>query len=98
MTRRYCRVCWKDRSGLITARKLDDEREEQNSQDYHEFTDEPSGTHEYYGDGQETDDFFRANSNFDDLIRSMNSDDIDAFQQWAYGWFMNGEDLMQWTI
>ncbi len=93
MTGRYCRVCWKDRSGLITARKLDDEREEQNSRDYHEFTDEPSGTHEYYGDGQETDDFFRAYSNFDDLIRSMNSDDVEAFQQWAFGWFMRGQ---QW--
>lgn len=98
MTGRYCRVCCKDRSGLITARKLDDEREEQNSRDYHEFQDEETSDwltkgYEYEGDGDDTVKFFDRYSNYEELIRQMNYEEKRAFERWTEGGFMNGQ---QW--
>lgn len=67
--------------------------EERDTTNYHEFTDMPSRSseYEYQGDGRETVDWFRNNSNFDELIRSMNGDDRGAFQSWMNGYWMAGQ-------
>jgi len=59
---------------------------------YKEFTDRPSRTSEfeYQGDGRETVRWFDDNSNYDELIRSMNNDDHGAFRSWMNGYWMSG--------
>ncbi len=60
---------------------------------YKEFTDLPSRTSEFefQGSGRETVQWFNDNSNYDELIRSMNYDDHDAFQSWMNGYWMSGQ-------
>ena len=74
----------KTRSGLANQRSPGN---------YKIFNDSAYGGFEYEGDGREAEDFFQQYSNFDELIREMNYDDIRAFQRWASGEFMNGQ---QW--
>ena len=50
-----------------------------------------SSEFEYRGDGRETVQWFKDNSNYDELIRSMNGDDHDAFQSWMNGYWMSGQ-------
>lgn len=67
------------------------------SQSFHMFGDTPSGTHEYTGDGHEQDQFFRNNSNYDELIRGMTEAQRYAFRdRWAPGWFMRGQQYGGW--
>lgn len=47
-------------------------------------------------DGSEQVKFFKDNSNFDELIQSMNHDQRDAFRSWATGCFMDGEQYEGW--
>lgn len=60
---------------------------------FHEFPDEHAGGWEYEGDGHEAVEFFRDNSNSDELIRGMDSEDRNAFRHWTAGRFMGGQ---QW--
>ena len=58
---------------------------------YHEFDDLPSGTHEYGGDGQAQVDWFNKNSNYNELIEQMDSDERGQFDNvWVPGSFMGG--------
>lgn len=43
------------------------------------------------GDGSDVAAFFKNNSNYDELINSMDGDDKDSFRGWANGWFMDGQ-------
>ena len=60
---------------------------------YHEFRDAAIiDEWNFRGDGKEAVDFFNANSNYDELIKSMNSKDRIAFQDvWVPGHFMHGQ-------
>ena len=87
------RVCYKDRSGLVAARNLENRSA---NESYREFDDEASGGWTYEGDGREQVDWFMRNSNVDDLIRQMNYDDINAFRGWGEGWFMDGQQWRGW--
>lgn len=61
--------------------------------DYHVFRDTAIRDEWHFrGDGKEAVDFFRSNSNYDELIRSMNGKDRTAFQDiWVPGHFMYGQ-------
>lgn len=60
------------------------------------FTDKASSGWEYEGDGQEAIDFFMQNSNFEELISQMDEDERKAFQLWAAGNFMSGQQYWGW--
>lgn len=60
------------------------------------FSDEPDWGFEYIGSGDSTVRFFKDNSNFDDLIDGMSSDQRDDFRSWAGGRFMNGQQYDGW--
>lgn len=65
---------------------------EERSATYHEFKD--SGTvseWEFRGDGRDVVNWFNSNSNYDELIRSMNRGDHDAFRSWMSGYWMSGQ-------
>lgn len=60
--------------------------------EYHQFPDKHKDGWTYYGDGREALDFFKNNSNYDDLIRSMSKDERYQFMRmWAPGRFMRGQ-------
>ena len=59
---------------------------------FKKFTDTHDGSgFSFRGDGKETIKFFDENSNYNELIMSMNRDDHDAFEEWMSGLFMNGQ-------
>ena len=78
-----------DGSGLKGKRK-------KKSEAYREFPDKASYSHGYEGDGSEQVAFFKEHSNFDELIKSMDSDERDVFQAWANGSFMWGQQYNGW--
>ena len=80
-------VMRKNISGLNSAERR------QNNGNYREFTDKAAYSHAYEGTGEDVVQFFKDNSNYDSLIRSMNGDEREAFRNWTRGWFMMGQ---QW--
>ena len=66
---------------------------EERATQYHEFRDTAiEDEWNFLGDGREAVDFFNANSNYDELIRSMNRQDRTAFEDvWVPGHFMHGQ-------
>lgn len=48
-------------------------------------------THQYDGDGADTIEFFKSNSNYRDLIGQMSINDIEAFESWSEGYFMSSD-------
>jgi hypothetical protein len=49
---------------------------------------------EYGGSGRETVDFFRQNSNYDELITGMTPEQRSDFQRWTNGAFMGGQQYI----
>lgn len=73
------------------------EEEKIESGTYKEFEDVPSGGWTYAGDGEDVAKFFEDNSNVDELITSMDSYTIRAFDDyWAPGHFMSGQQYDGW--
>lgn len=66
---------------------------EERATQYHEFRDTAiEDEWHFLGNGREAVDFFNANSNYNELIRSMNRDDEFAFKHyWVPGRFMRGQ-------
>lgn len=66
-----------------TATVADDEFidriEYDRDREYHKFKDNPSGGWSYEGDGSEATEWFREHSNYDDVIKSLTSEEIDAW-------------------
>lgn len=60
------------------------------------FSDLADSSFTYAGDGQEQVDFFKANSNFDELIDGMSDEDKLAFRAWCSGVFMSGQQYRGW--
>ena len=57
-----------------------------------EFEDMPRGGFGYHGDGSAQKEFFDKNSNYNELIESMNSTEREAFDDiWVPGYFMGGQ-------
>ena len=92
------------RSGDSTGGKsiLSKTQNQQNNR-YKMFADEAKditgrgwGGFEYTGDGQEQEDWFKKHSNYDELISNMNSDEREAFLDWARGHFMDGQQYQGW--
>ena len=63
---------------------------------YHSWPDEASGTHTYYGTGQEQYRFFKDTTNFDELINDMTDPQRGDFRDWARGHFMYGQQYRGW--
>lgn len=59
----------------------------------------PSGTHDYddAGDGTETAEWFKQNSNYDELVSGMDADEREAFANWMSGHFMFGQQWRGWA-
>ncbi len=55
---------------------------------YKVFRDRASDTHEYHGDGSDVVDFFKHQSNYDEIINSMTPEERSQFESWAWGRFM----------
>lgn len=73
------------------------ERQDKNEK-YKEFEDMPGGTHHYSGNGSEQIEFFKKNSNSDELISKMSNDEIRQFDRvWVPGEFMSGEGYKDWN-
>lgn len=62
----------------------------------HKFPDKHSGTHEYEDDYGATEAFFKQHSNSDELISSMDDEEIQAFERWTEGYFMSGQQYRGW--
>lgn len=75
----------KERSGLASAQQLQNQ--------YKEFNYGAVDGFNYESDGGETERFFDEHSNVNDLIEQMSYQERRAFETWATGWFMNGQ---QW--
>lgn len=66
--------------------------EERETTDYHVFPDRSIVNEwEFRGTGRETVEWFNNNSNYDELIRSMDYDDHGAFRSWMNGYWMGGQ-------
>lgn len=76
-----------------SVKKHRESTESRTSDEYRVFTDMPSSSseYEYDGDGNDVVDFFNRTSNYDQLIRSMDRGDHDAFSAWMRGAFMHGQ-------
>ena len=62
---------------------------------YKEWDDKASGGWTYGGTGKDQEDFFAENSNSDELITNMDSEERSAFKQgWTPGRFMRGQQYM----
>lgn len=90
-------------SGLSsgTARASSASAERTSSERYHQFTDKPSGTHEFpggYAGGSDTQKWFSEHSNNDSLLDeiSRDRDAKHAFGEWAAGKFMHGQQYQGW--
>ena len=66
------------------------------SSKYKVFRDKPSGTHEYVGSGADVTNFFKAQSNFREIIQSMSAAERDDFFGWSQGQFM-GSNKSEWS-
>ena len=64
--------------------------------DYIKFTDRASDGWNYHGTGADVQSFFKKQSNLEDVIKSLSSDDIHAFGMWAIGQFM-GSNKAEWN-
>lgn len=59
---------------------------------YHEFEDTTTQTHEYdQDDGYDEQEWFADNSNYDELIETLDVDDRRHFRDWTRGRFMHGQ-------
>ncbi len=76
----------------IARRRLRDEEPEQ----FDSFPDEAETRTTYKGDGVEQEKWFDENSNVDAIISQLSDDEIETFQGWARGNFMNGEQYKGW--
>ena len=78
----------------IKASDIIDQMEYNSNMKYHEFEDSASYSHEYSGDGDDEDLWFREHSNFDKIIEDIINNDWDAedaFDDWCSGHFMRGQ-------
>lgn len=66
------------------------------SGDYRVFKDTAYGGYNYTGDGKDVMDFFKRKSNFEEVIKSLSSNDVDDFYSWAIGDFM-GSNKAEWN-
>ena len=66
------------------------------SDKYKIFTDKASGGWNYSGTGADVQDFFKKQSNLEDIIKSLSSSDVSAFGNWAVGGFM-GSNKAEWN-
>lgn len=80
---------------LEEAERYIDQVEYDRDRKYQEWEDTAAGGWSYDHEGRygkEQEEFFKAHSNVDELIRSMSSDDIWAFKRmWTPGHFMDGQ-------
>ena len=51
---------------------------------------------DYAGDGDDTIDFFKKNSNYSELIDEMDEDEREAFEAWCSGIMMGGTQYLGW--
>lgn len=58
---------------------------------YRTFDDESNSTHTYGGDAHDEIKFMDKHSNYNEIIESMTWQDASAFEQYAEGWFMDGQ-------
>ena len=77
-------------------KREEEEAKPEEERKYHYFYDKPSGGWEYKGDGHHQVQWFKENSNFDEIIRGADSDDISALHRWTEGHFMNGQQYRGW--
>ena len=63
---------------------------------YHYFYDKPSDGWNYEGDGHHQKEWFKANSNVDEIIADTSASDRSAMRSWAMGYFMSGEQYRGW--
>ena len=66
------------------------------SGDYRVFKDTASGGYNYTGTGKDVQDFFKRQSNFEEIVKSLSSRDVDDFYKWAIGNFM-GSNKAEWS-
>ena len=79
-------------SGGIKASDIIDQVAYNSKLNYHEFTDTTTQTHEYdQDDGYDEQEWFKNNSNYDELIDDLDTDDIRHFRDWTRGRFMRGQ-------
>lgn len=82
------------------ATRYIDQVEYDRDRKYQEWEDTAAGGFSYDHEGRygrEQEEFFREHSNVDELIRSMSSEEVDAFKDmWAPGWFMDGQQYRGW--
>ena len=86
------------KDGGSSGRQMLSKTQNQSNDRYKLFKDEAKditgrgwGGFEYTGDGQEQEDWFKKYSNYDELISGMNSNEREAFLDWARGRFMDGQ-------
>ena len=100
------KVARKSRSGLASAKNQNNVRNNKNgngNEQYHVF---PEGVEwdnyqyrrgfEYQDDNGAAEDFFRRFSNFDELLRSLNYSQREAFRAWTRGELMDSEQWREW--
>lgn len=75
----------------ITAKDLIDPLEFNKNIEYTEFDDTPDGGFEYRGSDTDELVFMDENTNYRRLLDSMDYTDIDAFERWTEGHFMDGQ-------
>lgn len=75
----------------IKSSDIIDEVEYNSNMQYHEFEDYEDGSHEYDDDPYDEELFFALHSNYESLIDDMSDDEKEDFQEWAEGWFMDGQ-------
>ena len=79
-------------SSFIKERRPRTQEEEQ----YASFPDEPLDDFDYKEDGSEQVEWFRENSNVEELIDGMSNGEKRAFSRWAEGMFMWGQQYDGW--
>lgn len=72
------------------------EPDEADKRTYHYFYDKPSGGWTYEGDGHHQVEWFKRNTNADDLISSVDEKTKRAFLNWSSGFFMSGQQYDGW--
>lgn len=67
-----------------------------NGTEFVTFPDTAAYGFEYKGDGSEQVEFFKENSNYDELISGMSRDQREAFLRWTEGYWMDGAMYDGW--
>lgn len=78
------------------AKPTEPEATEPDKRTYHYFYDKMKDPWHYEGDGKHQKEWFKANSNVDEIIDDVTSTDRMAVRDWASGHFMGGQQYRGW--